>query len=186
MADPLLTPTVLRTAHIKPSWLLALGVIMIVLGLIACTYVFTATLTSVYVLGVLITIAGVLQLAHAWGAKRWQSVVVWSLSGFLYLVAGVLAIAYPIAGATTLTLIFGATLIASGAFRIWVWLQNRSTQSAGWLAMSGLLTLIVGLIIAGGWPDNSFWVLGIILGVDLLFQGWSVLLLGLALRSRQA
>lgn len=169
-------------AHLRPGWLMALGAIFVVLGLIAFIYVVGATLASVLFIGVLMAIGGALQIVHAWSCKNWRSFLFWSLSGLLYLVAGVIAILNPLVGAEVLTLIFGASLIASGFFRLWVWVQNRTQTGGGWIAWSGLMTLVVGLIIAAGWPTNSLWVLGLILSVDLLFQGWSMLLLGMALK----
>jgi uncharacterized membrane protein HdeD (DUF308 family) len=82
--------------------------------------------------------------------------------------------------------LFGATLIGSGALRLWIWFNNRAQQGWQWLALSGAVTLLTGLLIAFGWPGNSVWVLGLILGIDLLIQGWTLLFIGLALRSRQS
>ncbi|MGG4776139.1 HdeD family acid-resistance protein [Alcaligenaceae bacterium 429] len=169
-------------SQLRPGWLMGLGAAFVVLGLIAFIYVVGATLASVLFIGVLMAIGGALQIVHAWSCKNWRSFLFWSLSGLLYLVAGVIAILNPLVGAEVLTLVFGASLIASGFFRLWVWLQNRTQAGGGWIAWSGLLTLVVGLIIAAGWPTNSLWVLGLILSVDLLFQGWSMLLLGMALK----
>ncbi|WP_341666948.1 HdeD family acid-resistance protein [Alcaligenes sp. SDU_A2] len=172
----------LRHLPLKPGWLIGLGIALIVLGLIALAYVVGATVASVVYIGVLMALGGVLQLAHAWSAKGWKGFLLWSLSGVLYLLAGVVAISNPLVGATILTLIFGAFLIASGFLRLWVWFQNRAQAGGGWLAFSGLITLAAGLIIAAGWPGNSIWVLGLILGIDLLTQGWAILLLGMAVK----
>lgn len=172
----------LRHLPLKPGWLIGLGIALIILGLVALGYIVGATVASVVYVGVLMAIGGVLQLVHAWSTKGWKGFLLWSLSGVLYLLAGVVAISNPLVGATILTLLFGAFLIASGVFRLWVWFQNRAQPGGGWLAFSGLITLGAGLIIAAGWPGNSIWVLGLILGIDLLTQGWAILLLGLAVK----
>lgn len=168
--------------NLNSGWMIFLGIVMIALGIVALIYAFASTVVSVVFFGFLMLIAGLMQLAHAWNAKGWKSVLYWTLSGLLYLVASIIAITNPVAGAVALTLVLGAFLIASGIFRVWAWFQSRETEGSGWLAFSGLVTLLVGLLIAGGWPGNSIWILGLILGVDLIAQGWAALLVGFAVK----
>lgn len=164
------------------GWFVGIGIVFLVLGTIALVHVLAATLVSVIFVGTLMLIGAVGQLIQAWRVKNWSGFLIWSLSGLLYAAAGVVAIVNPFAGAAMLTLLLGATLIGAGAFRLWVWFGNRGQQGWGWLAFSGLITLITGILIAIGWPANSLWILGLLLGFDLLFQGWSLLFAGLALR----
>jgi len=164
------------------GWFVGLGIVLLVLGVFALGHVFAATLASVIFIGVLMAIAGVGQLLHAWRIKQIHGFLFWSISGLLYLLAGLFATFYPVQGATMLTLLFGSILIAVGALRTWLWFNNRGQRGWGWLGISGVLTLLVGMLIAMNWPGNSVWVLGLLLALDLLFQGWSALLLGLVLR----
>src|SRR5690606_34382122 len=113
------------------------------------------------------------------------SFLLWSVSGLLYTAAGLVAIINPVAGAAMLTLLLGATLIGAGALRLWLWFNNRGQAGWPWIAFSGVITLATGLLIALGWPGNSVWILGLLLSFDLLFQGWTLILLGLALRRRR-
>ncbi len=168
------------------GWFVALGVAMVVLGMVALGHVVAATLVSVLFIAVLMIIGGIGQLIHAWRLKQMSGFVFWTIGGVLYLGAGVLALVRPETGASLLTLLFGATLIGSGALRLWIWFNNRAQRGWQWLALSGVVTLLVGLLIAFGWPGNSVWVLGLILGVDLLIQGWTLLFIGFALRNRQS
>ncbi|MAK55942.1 MAG: hypothetical protein CML17_08885 [Pusillimonas sp.] len=167
------------------GWFVALGAIMVALGLVALGHVVAATLVSVVFIAVLMIIGGIGQLIHAWRLKQMSGFLFWTIGGILYLGAGVLALLRPETGAWLLTLLFGATLIGSGALRLWIWFNNRAQQGWQWLALSGVVTLLVGLLIAFGWPGNSVWVLGLILGIDLLIQGWTLLFIGFALRNRQ-
>ena len=164
------------------GWFLALGVVLIMLGMGALTYAVMATLTSVIVIGVLMLIGGVAQLIHAWTLRSLGGFFWWTLVGLLYIVAGGMVIQNPIAGAEILTLLLGATLIGVGVLRLGIWLMNRGQEGWLWLAFSGVISLVTGLLIALQWPSIGLWLLGIILGIDLLFQGWSMLWLGIALR----
>lgn len=168
------------------GWFVGIGIALVVLGSIALVHVMAATLVSVIFIGTLMLIGAVGQLFQAWRMKNWGGFIVLSISGFLYGAAGILAIMNPPVGAALLTLLLGATLIGAGIFRLWLWFRNRSQQGWGWMCFSGLITLATGILIAIGWPANSLWVLGLLLGIDLLFQGWSLLFAGIALRRSDA
>jgi len=167
------------------GWFVGLGLALLVLGTIGFIYVFAATLVSVIFIGALMLIGGIAQLIHAWRVKQIWGFLFWTASGLLYAAAGILALVNPLAGASLLTLLLGATLIAVGALRLWIWFNNRGQQGWQWLALSGVITLATGILIAAFWPGNSLWLLGLILAIDLVFQGWSSLLLGLALKKQK-
>jgi len=166
------------------GWFVGLGILLLLLGLVGAGYVLAMTLASVIFIGALMLVGGILQLIQAWRVKAWRGFLIWSLAGVCYVAAGALALYNPIAGASALTLLLGAVLIATGALRLWIWLNHRSQPGWRWLAFSGLITLAAGLLIAIGWPGNSLWILGLLLVFDLIFQGFSLILLGLALRQR--
>lgn len=175
----------LKDLSAQRGWFIALGVVLIVLGGVAAVHVLAATVASVMFIGVLMVIGGVGQLVHAWRVKGWKSFLLWTLAGLAYAVAGFIAITNPVVGAAVLTLLFGATLIAAGALRLWIWSQNRGQSGWQWLLLSGFVTLLAGVLIAAGWPGNSLWILGLLLAFDLLFQGISVLMVGLALSAQR-
>lgn len=167
------------------GWFVVLGIAQLILGIVALGYVFAATLVSVLFIGILMIIGGVGQLIQAWRIKHWTGFIFWTLGGILYLIAGIIAMTNPVLGASFLTLLFGATLIGTGALRLWIWFNNRSQPGWQWLAFSGLITVVVGVLIAMSWPGNSVWILGLLLGLDLLFHGWTLFFVGLALRGRR-
>ncbi|PWF21237.1 HdeD family acid-resistance protein [Corticimicrobacter populi] len=164
------------------GWFVGLGMLLLVLGLIGAVYVLAFTLVSVLFVGALMLAGGILHLIQAWRIKGWSGFLIWTVSGLFYIAAGLLALYNPIAGAAALTLLLGAVLIAAGALRLWLWFNNRSQAGWKWLALSGLITLLAGLLIAAGWPANSLWILGFLLALDLLFQGITLIMLGQALR----
>ncbi|KAA0911044.1 HdeD family acid-resistance protein [Pusillimonas sp. ANT_WB101] len=167
------------------GWFVALGLVMLILGIVASSYVLSATLVSVLFVGILMLIGGISQLLHAWRIKNWSNFLFWTVAGVLYAGAGLLAIINPMAGASLITLLLGATLIGTGALRLWIWYNNRGQQGWQWLAFSGFITLLAGVVIAIGWPGNSAWLLGLLLALDLMFQGWTLMFLGFALRRQR-
>ena len=168
----------------KWGWFVAVGVAFVVLGTIAFLNVFVATVASVYFIGLLMLIGGAIQIAEAFGVKSWGSFLIWLLSGILYAAAGILAFMNPLLASLELTLALAIVLVASGLMRIWIGIKERPGNNWGWIVAAGVVTLILGIIVALGWPVNSLWVLGLFLAVDLIFQGWSFIAFGLALRSR--
>lgn len=188
MSGPQLKPMSSQAAQLpggRWGWFVGLGVLLALLGFGALTYVFAATLASVLFVGSIMIVGGIAQLIQAWKVTGWKGFTWWTLSGVLYLVAGGLVVYDPLMGATILTLLLGASLIAVGVLRLWIWVQNRSQQGWQWLALSAVVSLAAGLLIAINWPADSLWILGLVLAIDLLFQGWMLILLGLNLRSMQ-
>src|SRR5262245_11821001 len=165
----------------KWGWFVALGILMLVAGAIAMANLFLATVASVFFVGTLMLIGGAFQIVHAFGVKSWGRFFWWLLSGILYAVAGFFAFDNPLLASSVLTLILAAALLAAGVIRIWVGIEHRSDEKNwGWIVAAGVITALTGLIIAIGWPVNSLFVLGIFLAFDLIFQGATVLMLGLA------
>lgn len=166
----------------KWGWFVALGVLLLIFGGIAFGNLFIATVASVYVVGWLMLMAGIIEIIHAFGVKSWSRFFYWLLSGLLYAVAGFFAFDNPLLASTVLTLLLAVALVASGALRAWVGYSHRPESGWGWVVAAGLISVLAGLTIAMGWPVNSLWVLGLFLAIDLIFQGWSFIALGLALK----
>jgi len=164
------------------GWFVVLGAIMAALGLVAAAHVAGATVVSVLLVGVFMLLAGLAHLVQAWRVKDWSSFGFWTASGVFYTVGGALVWYDPLAGAAVLTLMLGAVLIASACLRLYIWLNHRSQPGWRWLLLSAAITLLAGILVVVGWPGNSIWLLGLILAVDLLFQGVMLVMLGLALR----
>ncbi|MER8866378.1 HdeD family acid-resistance protein [Mesorhizobium sp. M0751] len=166
----------------KWGWFVALGVLLLVFGGIAFGNLFIATVASVFVVGWLMLMAGIVEIIHAFGVKTWGRFFYWLLSGLLYAVAGFFAFDNPVLASTVLTFLLAVALLASGALRAWVGYSHRPQPGWGWVVAAGIISALAGLVIAMGWPVNSVWVLGLFLAVDLIFQGWTFIALGLALK----
>lgn len=169
----------------KWIWFLLLGVVLIVLGGIALGNLLVATIATVYYIGALILIAGVVQIVHAFQVKEWGNFFLWLLSGVFYAIAGFLAFYNPLLTSLALTLVLAISLIVSGVLRIWTGFAARPRSGWGWLVAAGVLALVVGLIIAARWPADTVYLIGLILAVELIFEGWSFVAVALALRARR-
>jgi uncharacterized membrane protein HdeD (DUF308 family) len=108
--------------------------------------------------------------------------VLWLLLGLLYAAAGLICLQNPFEAATFLTLLLGISLIVGGLIRVFLATRMGAGTPWGWVAFSGVLSFLLGLMIVAKWPASSFYVLGILLGVDLIFVGSTWLTVGLALR----
>jgi uncharacterized membrane protein HdeD (DUF308 family) len=164
------------------GWFVALGVLFIVLGVTAFANLPAATTASVYAVGMLMLIAAISQLAGAFFARSWSGFVLPLLSALLYGVAGTIVIANPMLAAWLLTLLAGVSLITSGATRIWWSLVLRELPGWGWITASGAVTLVTGIVFVAGWPADTAYLLGLILAVDLTFQGAMAIGCGFALK----
>ncbi|WP_437733828.1 HdeD family acid-resistance protein [Sorangium sp. So ce1335] len=161
---------------------LALGVALMVLGFIALLMPAIATLVSAVAIGCLLALSGLLQGIHAIRSRRWAGAG-WSLaSALVQLVAGVLIVAFPVTGKLTLTLILAALFFAEGLLWIVRAIQHREMPAWGWLLFDGIVTLALGALILWGWPSTAVWAIGLLVGVDLLLGGSSMLLIGIAAR----
>jgi uncharacterized membrane protein HdeD (DUF308 family) len=167
----------------KWGWIVALGVVYLVAGLIALGSVAAATAASVLVVGAMMMVAGVFEVINAFQVKTWGRFIFWLLLGVLYIVAGFVAWDNPFLTAVWLTLILGAALIASGIMRIFLAFNMKHGSPWIWVVVSGLITLFLGLIILVHWPVSAVYTLGIFLGVDLVFAGASWIGLGLGLKN---
>jgi uncharacterized membrane protein HdeD (DUF308 family) len=166
----------------KWGWIVALGVVYVVAGMIALGSVVMATIATVWLVGIMMLIAGVFEVINAFQVKTWGRFLFWLALGILYIVAGFVAFDNPLLTAVWLTLILGAALVASGIVRIFLGFNMKGGTPWGWVVASGVITLLLGIIVLIHWPVSSLYVLGIFLGVDLVFAGASWIGLGLGLR----
>jgi uncharacterized membrane protein HdeD (DUF308 family) len=177
----------IRALRAKWGWVLAFGIVSLIAGVIALAgSTMFATATAVYIVGFMMLFEGVAEIVAAFNARDWGHRLMWLLLGAIYVFAGFVCLQDPFRAATILTLLLGIALVVGGLVRIF--LATRMKQGTPWggVVFSGLISFFVGLIIIAKWPVSSFFVLGIFLGVDLIFIGSSWIAVALALKKHAA
>jgi len=177
----------IRALRPRWGWIVAFGIISLLAGLIALGgSTMFATTTAVYIVGFMMLFEGATEIVAAFNAKEWSHRILWLLLGALYVFAGIICLQNPFAAATILTLLLGFALIIGGLVRIFLATRMRQGTPWGWVVFSGLISVLLGIIIVAKWPVLSFFVLGIFLGVDLIFIGSGWIAVGMALKRHHA
>jgi uncharacterized membrane protein HdeD (DUF308 family) len=154
-----------------PFWVcLLLGAVMIAAGLLVLGDVVLVTVISTMFIGWVAIITGAFEIIHAFWTKGWGGFVWQVLLGILYIALGAVIVGHPVASALILTYVVGLLLLISGVVR--VMLGFGHLKDAGWIMLlSGAFGILAGLVILTGFPMTGLWVLGFLLGVDLLSHG---------------
>lgn len=163
------------------GWYVALGVLLILVGIYAIWAEGAATLASVFALGIVLLIAGIGQLVAAFMARGAGHVILLLLVGVLDVIVGLMLLEHPIGGALVVTLLLAALLVFGGVFRFVsaLWLQF---PNYGWVALSGVLSTILGLLLWAQWPISAIWFIGFVVGLNFIFAGISWTWLGWRLK----
>jgi uncharacterized membrane protein HdeD (DUF308 family) len=181
--SPRLDPTTgLAPLRAKSGWIVALGIVYVIAGLIALGSVVFATVVTVFMVGIMMLVAGVAEVFNSFQIKSWGKFLLWLLLGLLYIVAGFLTFDNPLLAAALLTLLLGCSLLASGVMRIVLGFSMQRGMPWVGVVLSGVITLLLGLIILIHWPVSSLYILGLLLAIDLIVAGASWIGLGLGLR----
>jgi uncharacterized membrane protein HdeD (DUF308 family) len=166
----------------KPGWIIALGIIFTIAGLTALGSVVFATVATVFLVGLMMLVAGIAEVINAFQVKTWGKFLLWLLLGGLYIVAGFVTFENPLLAAALLTLILGGSLAASGIMRIVLAFSLKQQMPWIGVALSGVITSLLGIIILAHWPVSSLFILGLFLGIDLMIAGTSWVVIGLGLK----
>lgn len=166
----------------KWGWFLALGALLIVVGTIALGSACLMTVFSMVLLGWLMIFGGILEAIHAFSCKKWSGFFIDLLTGLLYVVVGFMILANPAASAEVLTLLIAVFLIFGGIFRVVLSISVRY-QNWGWLLLHGVIGVVLGILIWRQWPYSGLWVIGLFVGIDMIFNGWTLVMLALAAKN---
>jgi uncharacterized membrane protein HdeD (DUF308 family) len=169
-------PLIAGIEEIRSSWgwFLALGILLMITGAICIVGDVTATFTTVLVFGWLLLISGIVAVVHAFHTRNWSGFFLQLLSALFRGFTGYLLIRYPLAGAASLTLLLASFFVVSGIFRA-VGAGMMKFPRWGWAVSSGLVSLVLGIVLLAQMPVSSIWFLGFAIGVDLVFDGASLI-----------
>ncbi len=172
--------------HLEGEWaaIAAFGVLLVALGMAALFFSLFATIATVTLNGVLFLIAGAAEIGIGMHSRGWGQFFLWLIGGVLYLAAGILCIVNPLLASIGLTLLLGAGLVAAGVLRAYLATRLPAAPPRGLVFLAAAVTILLGLIIVTHWPLDSVYVLGTLLGVDLLFHGVGWVSFGMGLHSR--
>jgi uncharacterized membrane protein HdeD (DUF308 family) len=163
-------------------WFVVLGGVLVALGIIALGSVVIASLAAAVAIGIVLLLAGVGEVIGAFWCRGWSGFFLELLSGVLSIVVGLLFLRAPLNALAALTLLIACFLMVGGIFKIVAALSYRFA-AWGWSLASGIIDVILGVMIWQEWPASALWVIGLFVGINLLFRGINWIALGLALRA---
>ena len=172
--------------RLRGKWaaITAFGVLLVVLGVAALFFSLIATIATVTLNGFLFLIAGGAEIGIGMHSREWGRFFLWVVGGVVYIAAGLLCVVNPVLASVPLTLLLGAGLIAAGVVRAYLAFQLPSDHPRALIFFAAAVTILLGLIIVSHWPLDSVYVLGTLLGVDLLFHGVGWVSFGMGLHAR--
>src|SRR5215475_3945787 len=164
------------------SWFVLVGVVLLVLGTVALGAVMIASLAAAVAIGVLLLLGGAAEVVGAFWCRCWSGFFLELLSGVLSIVVGLLFLRAPGGALAALTLLVACFLMVGGIFKVVAAMAYRFA-AWGWSLAGGIIDVILGVLIWQGWPASSLWVIGLFVGINLIFRGFNWIALGLALHS---
>lgn len=164
------------------SWkpLMTVGVLAIVLGCICILVPAVAAVGAAVFVGCILVVSAAFLTAGAFTAVSVGSLVVRLLWAALTLIVGVWLIAEPHNGTLTLTLVLGIYFLLMGLTRITVAFLGRGQPNAGLVGLSGVCGLLIGILVLAKFPSSADWAIGLLVGIDLIFAGWTLTSVALA------
>lgn len=166
------------------TWLLGLGIVFIILGMIGLNMAVQVTLASIFILGILLFVASFAQWLDVFQSRQWKGALWHALIALLYLLAGGIVIYDPILTSAVLTGLLAWILIAIGLTRLLLLYILHPLRQWRWLLLSGLAALVLGFLILIHWPSNALWLIGLFIAVELIVNGWCFVFIAFSLRKK--
>ena len=166
--------------QVSRGWTIFLGILMMLLGFVALTNQFIATITVTTFIGIILMIGAAISLVKIFSIHGWQNHIWYLVVALAYGIAGFVFIARPFEAAIAFTFVLGWAILIGGVFRIFMSFKLRHHQGAGWVLFSAIISIILGALIISQWPVTGLYILGLFLGIELIFAGAGWLGLGLS------
>ena len=165
------------------GWVIVWGVLLIVAGIVAIVEPAVAAVATALLLAWLFLIAGIVELIYAYQQRAHDGLAWKVISGLISLALGIYMLVFPIPSIASLALMIGAFLFASGVSSVLLAFKLRPRQGWGWVLFDGALSIVIAILIASGWPQNSIDFVGLLVGFCLISHGIWRIMLGRALRT---
>src|ERR1044072_4341266 len=161
---------------LRRTWkaLMAVGVLAIVIGCVAILVPAVAAVGTAIFIGWILVIVGAFLVAGAFAAHTVGSVILRLLWAFLTVIVGLWLVVEPHNGTLTLTLVLGIYFLFMGITRVGVAFAARGQQGAGLIGLSGIAGLLIGILVLAKFPSSAAWAIGLLVGIDLIFAGWTL------------
>lgn len=170
----------LQQLRSKWGWIVALGALMLVGGVFALYHVTTATIVTVIYVGAAMLIAGAMEVITAIQIRPWSRALLWGVIGIITILAGFFTFQHPWLAAVSLTALVGVALIIAGLFKLILAWHIRDVGPWGLVAFSGVISVALGGMIMAEWPMSGLYILGLFLAINLIFEGFSWITVGLS------
>jgi uncharacterized membrane protein HdeD (DUF308 family) len=171
------------TIHTHWKLFLAQGIVMMVLGFLAVAEPNVATVAVGIFVGWLFFVGGIFRALSVWRSRQLPGFAWSMLTAVLAIVLGLILILRPLAGVLTLTMVLVAFFVIEGIASILAAIEHRQhLRSWGWVVFSGIIDLLLAYLIWQGWPSSADWAIGLLVGVNMLFLGLSLVMTALAAR----
>jgi uncharacterized membrane protein HdeD (DUF308 family) len=160
-----------------------LGIVLIALGVVAILTPAVAGSALVIVIGFILLIAGIVPIVRELKAEASMEKAIGLTLGIITALTGIAVIGHPLFGLAFLTLLLVAYFVTEGVWKIIVSFRYKPATGWKWLLVSGVLSLILGLLIWKQWPVSGLWAVGVLVGVNLLGTGLALVTLASTLKS---
>jgi uncharacterized membrane protein HdeD (DUF308 family) len=169
--------------HVRTHWwwFLVLGLLLVLCGTLALTFPIITSVFAISFLSIMLLVAGVATLVGAFWTGKWSGFLIHLLTGILYLAAGFVVSEDPRLSLTMVAIYVAITFMVMGMFRVLAAMMVRFPQW-GWALLSGCVTFLTGLIIYRHSLLDAPWIIGLLVGLEMLFSGWAWVMLALEIR----
>ena len=163
------------------GWFLALGIVLVVLGIAAIARSVASTVVSMVFFGWLLLFAGIIEFVNAFMVGRWAGFFLHLLIAILFGITGILMLIRPVISAEAMTFVMSLFFLMGGLYQL---LSAIFSHFAGWgwAAVNGVVSSILGLLLLAQWPISGLYAIGLFVGIDLIFYGGTWIALALDLR----
>jgi uncharacterized membrane protein HdeD (DUF308 family) len=172
-----------QQAKKNAGWLVVLGVVTVIAGVLSIASPLISGLGVTVLVGIALVIAGVARTVGAFHAGSFGQGALAFIGGILTFVAGMLLVARPGIGLATLTLLLGCLLLVDGVVGAVLAFHVRPEKGWGWMLFSAAMAIVLGFLLLKEWPLSGLWAIGTLVGISLLFSGFSLISIGSAARS---